>query len=176
MSEKLEIRVLGEPKEKARHRSRFVRPKDGRPGFIQNYSDPTTAKYEHRIQHAAQQAMAGRDSLLEGPLRVTILAFRSMPNFPAWKRKAVAERTLRPTTKPDLDNLVKVVDALNKVVWNDDSQIVDITARKYFSEIPELVITVEELPLPIRPARNVRAAADQPSVFDAATAFVGAPT
>jgi Holliday junction resolvase RusA-like endonuclease len=46
---------------------------------------------------------------------------------------------------PDTDNLVKFVnDALNKVAWNDDAQIHEVYAKKFYSEIPRTVITIIE--------------------------------
>ena len=35
-----------------------------------------------------------------------------------------------PTTKPDLDNIIKLLDALNGIAYDDDKQIVEIIARK----------------------------------------------
>ena len=55
------------------------------------------------------------------------------------------ERRLRPTTKPDWDNIAKVIDALNHVVWADDASVVDGLVRKFYGETPELVIQVTAL-------------------------------
>ena len=52
---------------------------------------------------------------------------------------------MRPQTKPDIDNVVKVVcDALNKVAYNDDTQVVKIVAEKYYGETPGLVVEIRE--------------------------------
>lgn len=56
---------------------------------------------------------------------------------------------VRPTTKPDLDNLLKSVkDALNGVAYVDDSQIVTITAEKAYGEQPKTIIQVTALAEP----------------------------
>ena len=48
-----------------------------------------------------------------------------------------------PTSKPDLDNFLKLfLDAMNKVVYMDDSQIVEIFATKVYSKYPCTVINV----------------------------------
>lgn len=48
-----------------------------------------------------------------------------------------------PTQKPDLDNVVKaVLDALNGLAWNDDKQVVCLTAYKMYSKTPGLVVTI----------------------------------
>ena len=47
--------------------------------------------------------------------------------------------------KPDNDNIVKVVqDALNEVAFHDDVQVVDCQLRKFYSENPKLVVTIQE--------------------------------
>ena len=50
-----------------------------------------------------------------------------------------------PLKKPDADNILKVVaDALNGIAYQDDKQIVLAEARKAYSEMEGLYITVEE--------------------------------
>lgn len=62
------------------------------------------------------------------------------------KRKA--EEALRGphTKKPDLSNLIKFTeDALNGIVWEDDSLISEIEARKFYSESPKTVFKIENV-------------------------------
>ena len=48
-----------------------------------------------------------------------------------------------PAIKPDIDNLVKFyLDAANGVLWHDDAQIIEINAKKFYSEIPKTIIKV----------------------------------
>ena len=51
--------------------------------------------------------------------------------------------------KPDCDNLAKaVLDALNGVLWQDDSQVVELSVSKWYAagdESPRTTIDVEEL-------------------------------
>ena len=50
-----------------------------------------------------------------------------------------------PLKKPDMDNIVKVVaDALNGAAYHDDTQIVYVNAKKCYSAMEGLDITVEE--------------------------------
>ena len=72
-----------------------------------------------------------------------------MPIAKSWpqKKQFAAEcNALRPIGKPDLDNYAKILDALNLIVWNDDSQVVDLTVFKYYDHAPRLEITVDALP------------------------------
>ena len=71
---------------------------------------------------------------------------------PSWTRKRRDDAlagVIRPTGKPDYDNIGKVVDALNGIVWVDDSQIVDARIRKLYDERARLVIEVEECAMPL---------------------------
>lgn len=55
------------------------------------------------------------------------------------------DHKIRPTKKPDFDNIGKVIcDALNKIAYRDDSQIVDAQVRKFYSDRPRVVVTIME--------------------------------
>jgi Holliday junction resolvase RusA-like endonuclease len=60
------------------------------------------------------------------------------------RRRALAVTgDLLPTSRPDVDNYIKAgLDSLNEIVVRDDSQVVEISARKRFSIAPKLVMTV----------------------------------
>lgn len=63
------------------------------------------------------------------------------------KRMKKLSGEIRPTVKNgDLDNEVKLVcDACNKVVYYDDSQIVELEARKFYSDNPRTEIVISAL-------------------------------
>ena len=51
-----------------------------------------------------------------------------------------------PTVRPDLDNYMKgVMDALNGILYYDDSQIIRIIATKQYSNEPRTVINIHEI-------------------------------
>ena len=55
------------------------------------------------------------------------------------------EGEILPLKKPDMDNIVKVVaDALNGVAYQDDKQVILVSAKKAYSAMEGLDITVEE--------------------------------
>jgi Holliday junction resolvase RusA-like endonuclease len=121
----------------------------GRPRFSPKtgtvFTPAKTARYEDKLGYAAQSVMAGR-ALLIGALDVRAVIYKSIPvsKKKVWKADALAGR-IRPTTKPDWDNFGKILDALNKVVWVDDSQIVDGRVQKFYSEQPRIEIYVKEI-------------------------------
>lgn len=106
---------------------------------------PTRTKnYEAMI---AAEWRAEYPKPLEGDLRVWITFY--MPTPVSWSKakKERAERgIIRPSVRPDIDNLVKIIlDGLNGVAFADDKQVVELTAAKYYSANPRTAILVEEI-------------------------------
>lgn len=122
------------------------RPRFGRRGaFVSVWTDKKTGDYESLLKEAAREAMCGVIMRL-GPLTVRIEAGTPVPASWSGKKQAAAVRgDLWPTGKPDFDNISKIVgDALNKIVWKDDSQIVACTFVKFYSAAPGLKIIVAD--------------------------------
>ncbi|UTI65637.1 RusA family crossover junction endodeoxyribonuclease [Paraconexibacter antarcticus] len=101
----------------------------GRPKFGngRTYTPADTVKAEREVRAAWQAAGAGRLPL--GPVRLYLEAVVERPAS-HWKRdgtlSAAGERLPYPLTRPDLDNVVKLVsDALNDCAFKDDAHIVD---------------------------------------------------
>ncbi|HWE19664.1 MAG TPA: RusA family crossover junction endodeoxyribonuclease [Hyphomicrobiaceae bacterium] len=131
------IELAGEPRGKGR--PRFSR----RSGIA--YTPGSTRTYEAALRHEAALAMQGR-APLDGPLSVTVDAWMPIPA--SWSRRRQLQAStglIRPTGRPDIDNLVKTLDALNRVVWRDDSQIVLIQVSKRYAERPRLDVVVSRL-------------------------------
>ena len=101
------------------------RPRFARRGrlIVTRTPGPTRA-YEREIATLARNQM-GSQPLMTDPLIVQLLFFLKKP--PSAKRSY-------PTTKPDLDNLIKaVLDAMNGIIWKDDTQVVDLHVHKRYS-------------------------------------------
>lgn len=122
----------------------------GRPRFVRKtghaYTPAKTEKYESHLRYAAQEAMTGR-ALLDGPVSVAITVHLPIaPSWPKRRQEAARQGALLPTSRPDIDNYLKAAaDALNGVVFNDDSQIVDCCISKTYSDKPRLTIQVTAL-------------------------------
>ena len=61
------------------------------------------------------------------------------------KRKLMQDLALKPGKRPDIDNVIKVVmDALEKLAYKNDSQIVEAHLYKFYAERPRLDIRISE--------------------------------
>ena len=127
------IRLAGVPKGKGR--PRFSR-KSGRA-----YTPEATRSYEGALRYAAQEVMGNRKPL-DGPLAVSIIARFPIPS--SWSKKK-KEEALYAVCKPDADNLAKVLDALNEVVFKDDKQVAQLMMTKIYDEAPSLEIKIRGL-------------------------------
>lgn len=90
-------------------------------------------------QHAPKE-------LITGPIKLHVDVYRPTPKNLQTKPKQalINSGELRPTTRPDVDNYVKgVKDGLSKVIWEDDSQVVDLTVRKFYSLSPKVVVCIK---------------------------------
>lgn len=89
--------------------------------------------------------MAGR-APSAAPIRLTMTVCFAVPTaFSRRKRAQALAGYLWPTKKPDIDNTMKLCDALNGVVWIDDKQVVSGTVHKIYGDRPGLVLEVETL-------------------------------
>jgi Holliday junction resolvase RusA-like endonuclease len=87
--------------------------------------------------------MKAKMDLMEGPLRLMIRCEYVPPSSWSTKKK---DATRWKTSKPDLDNLTKLAsDALNRIVYNDDAQICELSAQKVYGLSNRLIITVHQL-------------------------------
>lgn len=137
------IHLAGEPKGKGR--PRFVQ----RGKFMSAYTPTPTRNYEAALRMAAQEAMAGGPPL-EGPLRVVVEAVFTVPQSWSGKKRAAAlAGAIRPTGRPDWENISKTLDGCNKLVWHDDAQIVDGRCLKLYGEAAYLRIEVYRLEQPV---------------------------
>ncbi len=136
----------GPPRGKGRPRFRVVKPK-GRPEFVHVYTDADTVAYEEALAEVGREAMAAASLVsdpFDGPLTVFVEAFFPIPESWSNKKKAAAAAgEIFHTSKPDGDNVFKVVgDSLNKICWVDDSQIVMSQVLKAYSDFARLRVTV----------------------------------
>lgn len=75
------------------------------------------------------------ETFKDKPLEAKINVFFSVPSsFSKKKRLQALKGEIRPTVKPDCDNIAKNInDALNRIAYPDDKQITSLQVNKYYS-------------------------------------------
>ncbi len=122
------------------------RPKFARRGnFVSTYTPTKTRDYETLIAEAARKAM-GSSEPLKTPVAAFIYITVPIPQSYSKKRTAAClDGSERPCKKPDADNILKAFfDAMNKIVYEDDSQIVSIHATKQYGLVGMVEVLVKE--------------------------------
>ncbi|CZR99762.1 Endodeoxyribonuclease RusA [Clostridioides difficile] len=95
----------------------------------------------------------------EGNVKMTVICYfditkkdrealqKNKVNTKAYKNAIdKVEGLIRPNKKPDLDNIIKsVADSLNGIAYKDDSQIVEVVSKKYYSDRPRVEVELEDV-------------------------------
>jgi Holliday junction resolvase RusA-like endonuclease len=113
-------------------------------GHARMYTPAKTVSMEAMVRGFGAAAMCG-GALMDGPLHLAVVVSLERPA--SWSKRKRAETPI-PTGKPDLDNVVKLIgDALNGVVWRDDSQIASLHIHRQFIESggEQVEVTVSRL-------------------------------
>jgi len=135
---KVEFEILGPPRPKGR--PKFFR----RGNFMGAYTPAATREYEQTVLIQALPYKPAKP--IEEAIRFTVIFHMPIPTSMSKKKKALAiQKLLLPTKRPDLDNLAKIKDALNKVFWTDDSVIAEEHLYKIYSETPKTEIKIETI-------------------------------
>jgi len=127
--------IAGEPKAKQR-------PRIGKWGA---YTPEMTVQYENWVKECYLSQLKNKS--LEGEIRANITAYFGISkSISKTKRVDMAAGRIRCTKRPDADNIAKIVlDSLNGIAYDDDSQIVELNVKKYYSEKPRVEVELEEI-------------------------------
>ena len=129
--------VLGEPV--AQGRPRFSR----QGGFVKAYDPAKSRDYKQYVR-----LVASEDAPETPVTGAVVKIYRAVPkSMSKKKREAALAGQLRPTTKPDVSNVLKgVEDALKGLWYADDSQIVGYgELGKWYAERPRIEIAMQEI-------------------------------
>jgi len=131
--------VYGEPVGKGR--PRFAR----RGTFVSTYTPQKTKTYEDEIRMMATAAM-GASEPLDTPVTVAIYIRVGIPaSYSKQKRKDALSGVLKPTKKPDLDNVAKChLDAIQGIIIFDDKLVVNLHVTKVYAETAAVEVMVKE--------------------------------
>ena len=104
-----------------------------------------TVNYETLVKEL--YTMQNYKKQLEGQLRIRVAAYFQIPQSKSKKvKEAMLNGSIRPTSKPDWDNVGKIIsDALNGLAYHDDSQIVSAKVDKWYSDNPRVEVWVQEI-------------------------------
>jgi Holliday junction resolvase RusA-like endonuclease len=124
-----------------KQRARYAK----RGNFVQTYTPDKTRNYETLIKAAAIEAM-GASEPLETPINLYLYIRAPIPKSLSKKRlEACLNGLEKPIKKPDASNVLKSVeDAMNGVVYKDDSQIVNIHVTKVYCSVSGIDVCVKE--------------------------------
>ena len=123
--------VPGEPHGKGRAR---VSMRNGRPHL---HTPDKTASYERTVAILAREAGVRPG---EGPVTLSNAAHFLLPQSASKKRQAEM-MLMRPTKKPDIDNVAKaVLDGLLSIAYGDDAQVVGLHVTKHWTDRDPCVV------------------------------------
>ena len=136
----IELVIEGEPVGKGRPRV------TNRGSFAHAYTPSKTKNYERLIQNTYLSNYTYSD-MLQGPIKANLTAYFPIPNSLSKKKKEeLLHNYEKHTKKPDIDNVIKsAFDALNNLAFTDDSNIVQLTAKKLYSENPRIELDLQEV-------------------------------
>ena len=125
----------GDPQSQKRHRT----------GKFRNTYDPSHAdKTKVSLELLAQRPLK-RGIISEGPLKVEIGAYYSIPKSFSEKKKERMLNTYKQTI-PDVDNIAKFyLDAMNKTIISDDNIISELVVKKIWDSDPHVTIKIKSL-------------------------------
>lgn len=131
---RLEFTVIGVAIPKGNHRALMLK---GMKFPIITESNRSVASWQQLVaegaSHAIQDLPASERGLLTGGVRLTAAFY--LPRPKKYHKPGVHVAHLK---APDLDKLIRGLgDALSKVVWQDDSQIIELVAVKRYAAIDE---------------------------------------
>lgn len=108
------------------------------------YTPDKTVNYENWVKLCYQQQCDGEK--LTGKITASIMAYYPIPkNTSKIKKNYMLLGIERPTKKPDVDNIAKVIlDSLNSFAYDDDKQIVTCVISKWYGENPRVEVILEE--------------------------------
>lgn len=151
----IKFTVPAVPIAQPRQQHRVVKPASGAEPFVMNYlptKHPVNA-FKASVQQAARAAYSGRP--LDGPLALTVTFLFPRPGRLIWKKREMPR--CWHSSKPDTDNCVKAVkDALNSLIFRDDSQVCDERGCKLYAAGNEQpCVIIEIVPLEeVEPSRT----------------------
>lgn len=121
------------------------RPRMSRRGkFTTTYTPKETVEYENLVKLSYYNSTDG--AKLKGAIKAEIKGVFPIPKSTSNKQKEkMLSGEIKYTKKLDCDNMAKcVLDALNNIAYDDDSQIYDLKVTKEYGDNPRVEIKLKE--------------------------------
>jgi len=124
------------------------RPRFGRhDGEVVTYTPEKTSTYEEKVQLCYLQQVGRRRFPDNAYLEMHIVSRHPVPKSETKVRRALMlSNQLLPAKKPDIDNIVKIIqDALNGLAYKDDKQFVGLHVMKVYSDTPGIEVLINDV-------------------------------
>ena len=144
--------VYGNPVPKARARTVKSVDREGKKR-TRSFTPEKTKNHEQNIAWVYKSIYHGFKFPSDTPLRLSCDFYFELPKT-RYRHKTVTKKMredmlagkIRPMNKTDTDNCLKTVaDSGNGVIYDDDEQIVEMQARKFFSDKPRTEIFIARI-------------------------------
>lgn len=116
-------------------------------GVYRRFDPPKCREYKAKVRESLYLQCPPKlngGAVYSGAVAIEVKEFRAMPS--SWnkaKRLDALAGRIKPVSKPDTDNILKIVkDALNGVLWKDDAQVVSDKIEKVYAVMPRLKVKV----------------------------------
>jgi len=138
---KISFWIPGNPKGKGRHKVAY------RAGKIHTYTPDDTAVYENLVRYEFKRQCGNFKFGDDAKIKMSVSAHFAIPKSVSGKKgKDMLAGKIRPTKKPDADNIIKIIaDSLNKLVYRDDAQIVEVHFQKHYMASPGVDVELQEI-------------------------------
>lgn len=125
-------------------RPRFARY--GKKRFVKAYTPKKTQEYEKKIADYFKEQPQSFKFEKDIPVAVNLVFGMPIPkSTPKSHKEAMIEGIIKHTKRGDVDNLAKaVLDSLNGLAWEDDSQIVRLSITKEYAREPYVYFYMHE--------------------------------
>lgn len=137
----LNFEVIGKPFGKQRPRVTT------RGRFARAYTPKKTADYEKLVRESFYNSLDNKYYKLDGPIEAFIDGVFEVPKSTSnKKREEILSNTTYYTKKPDSDNIAKsILDALNELAYDDDSQVSILHTTKVYGETAKVKVRLKQI-------------------------------
>ena len=137
---KVKFTIMGPPKGKGRPRFQKIGnyTKVSTPQDTVNYENLVKLEYEYQCQ---------KYYFGEVELGIKLTTYYPIAKSTSKKKhEQMVNDEIKPTKKPDCDNVLKIVaDSLNQIAYKDDAQIVEACVYKKYADVPRVEVELYDL-------------------------------